>query len=39
MTQPRHVTLHTSDGVRLAAALWDADAGVACVVAHGFTGS
>ena len=40
MHEPRHVTLHTSDGVRLAAAMWDGSAGdVACVVAHGFTGS
>ncbi len=39
-TEPRHVTLHTSDGVRLAATVWDAGPGeVACVVAHGFTGS
>ncbi|HZC70227.1 MAG TPA: alpha/beta fold hydrolase [Jatrophihabitans sp.] len=40
MTEPRYVPLRTSDGVRLAAALWDASpAEVGCVVAHGFTGS
>jgi pimeloyl-ACP methyl ester carboxylesterase len=34
------VTLRTSDGVRLAATLWAPNHGeVACVVAHGFTGS
>jgi pimeloyl-ACP methyl ester carboxylesterase len=40
MTDPQAVTLRTSDGVRLAATLWAAGRGdVACVVAHGFTGS
>jgi pimeloyl-ACP methyl ester carboxylesterase len=41
VTAPRHVDLRTSDGVRLAATSWDGDGerAVACVVAHGFTGS
>jgi pimeloyl-ACP methyl ester carboxylesterase len=40
MTPPAHVTLRTSDGVRLAATLWQPNHGeVGCVVAHGFTGS
>ena len=40
MTTPRDVELRTSDGVRLAARLWDSgDRGPACVVGHGFTGS
>jgi pimeloyl-ACP methyl ester carboxylesterase len=40
MRDPGHVTLHTGDGVRLAATLWTPNHGsVACVVAHGFTGS
>jgi uncharacterized protein len=40
MDRPRQVNLQTSDGLRLAATLW-ASGGqdVACVVAHGFTGS
>ena len=40
MSSPRYVTMRTSDGVRLSGALWQAQYGdVACVVAHGFTGS
>lgn len=40
MSEPRRVTLHTSDGVRLSARHWPAEpALIACVVAHGFTGS
>ena len=40
MSPTRHVTLRTSDGVRLAATLWQPNRGtLACVVAHGFTGS
>lgn len=46
VTQPRTVALRTSDGVRLVADHWPCgDAGfggsraIACVVAHGFTGS
>ena len=40
MNQPRTISLHTSDGVRLAALLWEAGEGTpACVVGHGFTGS
>jgi uncharacterized protein len=40
VTAPRHVELRTSDGLRLAAVLWESDGrDVACVVAHGFTGS
>jgi pimeloyl-ACP methyl ester carboxylesterase len=40
MNDPQAVTLRTSDGVQLAATLWEAGRGeVACVVAHGFTGS
>jgi uncharacterized protein len=40
MTKPRTVTLRTSDGLRLAAMLWASNGhDVACVVAHGFTGS
>jgi pimeloyl-ACP methyl ester carboxylesterase len=40
MREPSTVTLHTGDGVRLAATLWAPNAGpLACVVAHGFTGS
>jgi pimeloyl-ACP methyl ester carboxylesterase len=36
----RDLGLQTSDGLRLAAALWEAgDGELACVVAHGFTGS
>lgn len=40
MTPPKHLTLYTSDGVRLAAALWESgQRDVGCVVGHGFTGS
>jgi pimeloyl-ACP methyl ester carboxylesterase len=40
MTEPRDIQLCTSDGVRLAARLWDSGTGsLACVVGHGFTGS
>jgi uncharacterized protein len=40
VNSPQHVALRTSDGLLLAASLWDAGASdVACVVAHGFTGS
>lgn len=40
MSASRHVTLRTTDGVRLAATLWQPNHGdLACVVAHGFTGS
>lgn len=40
MPEPTSVTLHTSDGIRLAAAHWDAGGrALGCVVAHGFTGS
>jgi pimeloyl-ACP methyl ester carboxylesterase len=40
VTDQRRVTLHTDDGVRLAAAHWDVGSReVGCVVAHGFTGS
>lgn len=40
MTEPQPVGLHTGDGVSLAAAYWPvADRRIACVVAHGFTGS
>jgi dienelactone hydrolase len=36
----RPVQLRTSDGVRLAATVWEpSGAGIGCVVAHGFTGS
>jgi len=41
MGKPRSVTLRTSDGLRLAGILWPGSdrRDVACVVAHGFTGS
>lgn len=40
MSEPRPIVLRTADGLQLAASLWAAGAGeVACVVAHGFTGS
>jgi pimeloyl-ACP methyl ester carboxylesterase len=40
MSDPRDVELRTSDGVRLAARIWDAgDRELGCVVGHGFTGS
>jgi pimeloyl-ACP methyl ester carboxylesterase len=40
MTAVRDVELRTSDGLRLAARFWQSgDAGLACVVGHGFTGS
>ncbi|MGI8677087.1 MAG: alpha/beta hydrolase family protein [Jatrophihabitans sp.] len=40
MAHPSDVTLRTQDGVRLAATYWDVGThGLACVVAHGFTGS
>lgn len=40
MKRPESVSLRTSDGLLLTAALWNADAGeLGCVVAHGFTGS
>jgi pimeloyl-ACP methyl ester carboxylesterase len=40
MNGPRDIELRTSDGVRLAARLWDSGRrDLACVVGHGFTGS
>src|SRR4051794_26699653 len=40
MSEPRPIVLRTADGLQLAASLWPVGAGeVACVVAHGFTGS
>jgi uncharacterized protein len=40
MSESRDVELRTSDGVRLAARLWDTGRrDIACVVGHGFTGS
>jgi pimeloyl-ACP methyl ester carboxylesterase len=40
MSDPRDVELRTSDGVRLAARLWESGSrDLACVVGHGFTGS
>jgi pimeloyl-ACP methyl ester carboxylesterase len=40
VTEPADVVVRTSDGVRLAASLWESGGhDVACVVAHGFTGS
>ena len=40
VSEPQHVPLQTSDGVRLAATLWQSEERlIGCVVGHGFTGS